>query len=80
MDVTLKTVFDERGQIAAMVNVGMREERKINRLGIEGQVSVALKYICAMTLGESAIEQDAPPFAFDEVHRTGDSTRRAKEG
>ena len=63
-----------------MVNMCMREERGIDRLGIEGQVGIALKGFVAVTLIESAVEQDSLCPGLDEVHRAGRRSRSAVEG
>jgi hypothetical protein len=62
-----------------VINVRVREDRGAERFGIEGQMRVAVECLGTMALGESAVEQNAPSFAFDQLHRAGDGARRATE-
>ena len=66
---------DEGGEVAAVVDVRVREEDAVDRTGIDGQLAVALEGLLAVALVETAIEEDAQAVDIDDVHRAGGGAR-----
>lgn len=67
-----KSGFVERGEIAAVVDVGVREDDGVNVATVKGKIAVALFGFTAAALVEAAIEQDALTVQLEDVHGTGD--------
>jgi hypothetical protein len=80
MDVTSKTTFDQRGDVTAMIYVGMGQDGSINAICLERQIAVPLESLCAMPLKQPTLQQDAPPVDMKKVlrtrHRTGSTPNR----
>lgn len=66
-DVAFETAFAEMRQIAAVVDVRMREHHHIDFFRIEREVAIALHGLVAMALIKTAIQQNALSVDFDEV-------------
>src|ERR1051326_1791861 len=71
-DLDAKGALGQERQPPAMIEVGVRQQHKIEALGIESEVAGVFVGELAAALVEPAIDQDAPAGAFDEVARPGD--------
>ena len=66
---------DERRQVAAVVDVGVAEDDRVDLVGVEREVAVALPGLLAAALVQAAVEQDLVVADFEQVHRPGDAAR-----
>jgi len=67
-----ETGFDESGEIAAVVDVGVREDDGVEVAGVAGELFVFLSCFGSVSLKESAVEEEAELSAFDKVLAAGD--------
>ena len=70
---------DEGGEVAAVVDVRVREEDAVDRPGVHHQPPVALEGLLAVALVQAAVEQDAQAVHVHDVHRAGGRVRRPLE-
>ena len=70
-DGAAKTALGEQRQSPAMIEVGMRQQHKVNSGGVKPEVAGISSRDLTATLIKAAIDQDALARAFDEVTRTG---------
>jgi len=62
-----------------VVDVRMREDDVVDRLGIDRQRAVLLERLLAVALVEPAVEQDPLAVRLDEMHRSRRGLRRSVE-
>jgi dipeptidyl-peptidase 4 len=60
-----------------MVDVGMGEDYRVDFAGVEWEIAIALLGLAPTPLIEPAVEQDALPIEFENVHGAGDGFRGA---
>ena len=68
-DFAAKSALGQQGQPPAMIEVGMRQQHKIDANGVETKVAGIFLCDLAATLIEPAIDQKTPAGTFDEVAR-----------
>ena len=78
IDWTMEALLDEVGQVAAMVNMRMGENHRINAGWVKGEMLVDGIGFVALTLTESTIQQQLMPIDFQQVHRTSNRSGSAK--
>ena len=79
-DRPIKPLSRQRGQVAAMVDVGVAEDDGVDLVRMEGEVAVALPGLLAAALVQSAVEEDFVVADLQQVHRTGHAAGRPPEG
>src|SRR5438874_6861571 len=79
IDWAVKSMLDETGKVAAVVDVGMRQHNGIDGARVKRQIAIAMLGVFAMSLVESAIEEVALAGCLDVVHGPGDGLGRAPE-
>jgi hypothetical protein len=67
----METLIDQSGQVAAMIDVGMAQNDGINFMRMKGKAAVTAARLFARSAVHAAIQKDAMPAGFDEMHRTG---------
>ena len=60
-----------------MVDMGMRQNHRINKASIERDVAVALECLLSASLIETAVQQQAVFAHLDQMHGTGDGSSGA---
>ena len=75
----VEAVLHQRGQVAAVVDVGVRKDHRIDRRAGHRQVAILCVRLLAPPLVEPAIERVSPTARFHQMHRAGDRPRRAPE-
>jgi hypothetical protein len=80
VDRAVESILAERGDIAAVVDVGVGENETVDAGGIDGEHSIPLRCLLPSPLKEAAIEEYPPPGRLDEMHRAGDLARPAVKG
>jgi hypothetical protein len=66
-DFAVKPALAQQRQPAAMIEMGMRQQHKVDAGGIETKVGGIIEGKLAAALVESAVDQNAPAGALDEV-------------
>ena len=74
-----EAVLDQRRQVAAVIDVGVREHDGVDGARVERQLAIAVFGLLAAALVESAIEKIALAGDFQMMHGTGDRAGRAPE-
>ena len=69
----------ELGQVAGVVDVRVGEDHRVELRRIEREIAVLLERLLAVTLVESAIQQNALAVRLHEMHRTRGRLRRTVE-
>lgn len=77
-DSSLEAVPDEAGNEAAVIEVSVGKEEKINAGGIEGPI-LPVPRLPGTLLEEPAVDEDAPAASVEKVSRAGDLSIGAKE-
>ena len=67
-DTTAEALAHKLRQITRVVDMRMGEDDVVDRFGINGEVAILLEGFLAMTLEETAIEEDTLAVGFEEVH------------
>ena len=80
VDRPREALADEIGQVAAVVDMGMAEQHRIDIRRRERELPIAFVHFLALPEHQPAIEQDACIGGFDEVHRAGDGLGGAVKG
>jgi hypothetical protein len=80
VDVTSKAPFDQGGDVATVIYVGVGEDNGVDAPGIEGQVAVTFKRLRAMALEQATIQQNPATVDLNEVLRPRHSSRSTPEG
>lgn len=62
-----------------MIDVGVRDHHRVDRLDIERKVAINFKRLFAMPLIEPAIQQQPPAADFNQMHRAGHRAGSALE-
>ena len=75
----MEPVLYEGGEVAAVIDVGVREHDGVDRSGVEGQVSVLGVGIAAPALVQPAIEQVSLAPGIHQMLGTGHFSRRTAE-
>ena len=70
VNITSKTVLNEIGKIAAVIDMRVAEDRGIDCFRIVMKSPIALSHFIAMTLEEAAFHKHALAIDLDEVLRT----------
>ena len=79
-DAPREALPHELREVARMVDVRMREDHVVDRLGVDREVTVLLERLLAVPLVEPAVEQDPLAVGLDEVHRPRRRLCRSVEG
>ena len=79
MDGFLVAQLDEGGDVAAVVDVGVREDHRIDVGGGEAEGLVDLVGFLAAALEEAAVEEDMGVVEFEEMLGSGDLVGAAEE-
>ena len=79
VNVAVETVFDQRRQVARVVDVRVGKESGRNRAGVERQMRVVFRRLGTMSLLHPTVHKDALTGIFDQMHRAGDLPRGAVE-
>jgi len=66
-----KPVFDQVGKVAAMIDMRVRKDHGINRLGIKRKILITLVSIGASTLKQPTVQQKFAAIDFDQMFGTG---------
>ena len=74
-----EAALDQRGNVARVINVRVRQDQDVDLGSVKGQVAVALKGLRAAALVQAAVHQDARPVHGHHVHRAGSGLRGAKK-
>ena len=74
-----KAVADQRGQIAAMVHVGMRQDHRVDGGAGEGQLAILAVGVLAAALIAAANQHIPFAAGFQKVHGAGNAAGRAPE-
>ena len=80
VDRPVEPLADERRQVAAVVDVGVAEDDRVDLVRVKREVAVALPGFLAAALVQPAVEQDLVVADFEQVHRPGDAAGRPPEG
>ena len=72
--------LDEKRKAAAMVQMGVRQENKIDLAFVEAERHAIILRECAAALKQAAIDQNAPARGFQKMARTCDILRRTVKG
>ena len=80
VDRPVETLADERRQVAAVVDVGVAEDDRVDLVRVEREVAVPLPGFLAAALVQPAVEQDLVVADFEQVHGPGDAAGRPPEG
>jgi hypothetical protein len=67
-----KALLDQVRQVAAVVDVGVAEDDRLQLGGRDGEVAVGLSRLAAMALVQAAIDGQPTPAGLDVVHRARD--------
>ena len=67
VDVSPEALLDEVRQVAAVVDVRVREDHRVDLRWVEEEVLVALVAVLAPALVEAAVEEDPLAVDFEEV-------------
>ena len=78
-DFAAKAALGQQRQPAAVIEMGMRQQDEVDCAGIETEIGGILIIELAPTLEQSAIDQDAPAIAFQQMTGTSDRSRGAVE-
>ena len=62
-----------------MVNMGMAENRCLDRANVEWEVTIALNRFTAPALEKAALEEDSLAVEFQQVHRACGGARGAEK-
>jgi hypothetical protein len=76
---TSKAALYQQWQAAAVVQVGVTEDHRVDFRRIEGERVGIACFIPAAALDEPAVQQDPPPATMENVAGAGDFARRAKK-
>ena len=79
VDRAAEAGFDQAGQVAAVIDVGVREDHRIDIRRLEAEAAVALVGLGARALVQPAVEQDGVPVDLEQVLGAGDSLGGAVE-
>ncbi len=79
VDRALKSVLDQARQIAAVVDVRVREDDGVDRGRRKRKLAVARERLLAASLIETTVEQILPAAGLDMMHRPGDGLVGAPE-
>ena len=77
VDVALEPLSHQIGDVARVIDVGVREHHHVDIFGIEGEIQVAFIAELALALVKTAIQQDFGVVDFQQVHGAGDGAGRA---
>jgi hypothetical protein len=80
VDRAAEALADERGQVPAVVEVGVRDHHRLELRGREGERAVHAIRILAVALVDSAIEEPGMRAEAQQVARAGHRAGRALEG
>ena len=80
VDRSVEALLDQIGQVAAVVDVGMAEQHRVDVAGPEGKFLVANAALGAMALEQSAVQQQRLAAGVNLVHRAGDGAGGTPEG
>ena len=77
--VAAETLAAEVGQIAAVIDVGMAQQDRVNLLGVKGKLAVALDGFRALALEQAALQQQLLTVELEQKHRAGGRAGGAQE-
>ena len=80
VDVAGETAPAQMRQVAAVIDVGVRQQHRVDLLRIKGKLPVALQRLGASPLVEPAVEQQPRAIDFNEVLRSRRRAGRAAKG
>jgi len=72
-------IFAQARQLARMIQMRMAQDDGVHQSRVERQNFIELLRFLAMTLEQTAFEQQLFTVDLDEIHRTGRCARRAEE-
>jgi hypothetical protein len=79
VDVAGEVGAEQRGEVAAVVDVGVGEDDGVDVGGVKGEVAVTLEALLALALGEAAVKQELAAADFQQVHGAGDGAGGAEK-
>ncbi|KGW25396.1 hypothetical protein Y047_2766 [Burkholderia pseudomallei MSHR3016] len=79
IDRPAEALAHEHGQIAAVIEMRMREHDGVDRIGGHGQRAPVAQPQLLRALEQPAVDQDACPGVLEQILRAGDGFRRAEE-
>lgn len=79
-NVALKAVFDQAGDAARVIDVGMGKDQAVNMFALAESAAVFLKGVLAFALNQAAVKHDGLPVDFEQMLRAGDGTCCAIKG
>jgi len=79
VNVAVVTLAAEVRQVAAMIDVRVAQDDRVNLFGIERELAIALDRFLAFALEEPAFEEKAVAVDLEEVHRARGRASRAEE-
>jgi hypothetical protein len=79
-DIALKSVPDQTGDPARVIDVGVGKNQAVDVLALAGIAAVSLEGFLAFALKHATVEHDGFAVNFDQVLRTGHGTGGAIEG
>ena len=79
-NITAKTVSDQTGDAARVIDVGMGKDEGIDFLALAEFTAVALKCLFAFSLKHAAVEHDGSTIDFNKMQRAGNGAGRPVEG
>ena len=79
MHAPLEPVFNQQGQIPAVVNVGMRQQHRLDLAGHNGQGIPVAQTQLLVALKQTAVHQQALLLVLDQVFGAGDRVSPAQK-
>ena len=79
VDRPVEAVAHQRGQIAAVVDVRVRKDDRVDLARVERQVPIALECDLSPSLEHPAIQEQVEAVGVHQVHRSGDGARCTPE-
>jgi len=72
IDGTAKTAANQRRQVTAVIDVGVRQDHRVNGLGVKGKLTVLFECDLSLALVEPTVQQHLFAGNVNQVHRSGD--------
>jgi len=79
MDIADESSFDEGRNVAAVVDMSVREQKRIGLHGFERKIPIAMHRLMPTSLEHTAIDEKTVLSDIEPVHGSGDGSCGAQE-
>src|SRR5690606_27870937 len=79
MDASAKSLLDQGGQVARMVQVGVGQDHRVDRRRFDRKRSPVTVAQLLVALEQAAVDEQAMAVGLDQVARAGDGARGTEE-